>query len=124
MHQRCPVDVAISALGDPAILRPLIKGAPAALKPFFIAKQDEMQRDLSLNELISLTRAVDFNEEAELVRREVPTWAVLMRETIKHAQEMGWDEIPAEMKNTGCSVRQTEQSHQNGSENQNPLSTN
>ncbi|GAB0205021.1 hypothetical protein GRJ2_002967700 [Grus japonensis] len=115
MHQHDPIDVPVLAPVDPTILKKLIKGAPATLKPFFIAKRDEIQRDLNHNELINLTRAVGENEDIELVRREVPTWEVLMHETIKHAREIGWNKSPSETKNTGHSMRQIKQSHQKNS---------
>ena len=120
MHQRKPTDVPLSATVAPAILKVLIKGAPAMLKPFLIAKRDEIQRDLNYNELVNLTQTVGNSGEEELEPRVSPTWATLVHETVNHAREMGWDEIPNETKNVGRTVRQIKQLHQNNSQEQKP----
>lgn len=114
MHQRDSTGAPVLAHLTPAMPKPLIKGAPAALKPFLIAKSQEIQRNLNLSELIDLTQAIKGGEgKDESSRREVPVWDMIMQEPMNHMQKRGWDEIPSETKNTGCAVRQIWQSHQN-----------
>ena len=45
-------DTPISATVDYTMLKPLIRGAPAILKPYLIAKRDEIKRDREQNEEI------------------------------------------------------------------------
>lgn len=73
-------------------------------------KRDEIHRNLKYDELIHFTQAVregegKDEEEDESGRAEVPTGAMLMHEAMNHMQEMGWDEVSSEMKNSGCAVR-------------------
>ena len=63
MHQHDPIDVPVSAPVAPTILKRLIKGVPATLKRFLIAKQNEIQRDLIHNELVNLTQVIRDGEE-------------------------------------------------------------
>lgn len=97
MHQHDSTDAPISTPVTPAMLKLLIKGAPAALKHFLIAKRDEIHRNLSFNELINLIQAIKESksrvdeEEDETGCREVPIWAILMHKTINYMREMGSD---------------------------------
>ncbi|KAM9591119.1 uncharacterized protein ACIBXB_006056 [Morphnus guianensis] len=111
MHERSPLNVPISAIVDPDVLKPLIKGAPAMLKPYLIAKRDEIRRHTDFNALLAIREAADDEEEA-LVQRNLPTWATLMHDIINHGQEMGWDDLSDETKKTSRNVRQLKQSTQ------------
>uniref|UniRef100_A0A8B9NK43 Uncharacterized protein n=1 Tax=Accipiter nisus TaxID=211598 RepID=A0A8B9NK43_9AVES len=111
MHERDPLNVPISAIVDPDMLKPLIKGAPAMLKPYLIAKRDEIRRDANFNALLAIREAADNKEEA-LVQRNLPTWATLMHDILNHGREMGWDDLSGEPKKTSRNVRQLKQSTQ------------
>ncbi|XP_052631213.1 uncharacterized protein LOC128136111 [Harpia harpyja] len=86
MHECGPLNVPISAVVDPDMLKPLIKGAPAMLKPYLIAKRDEIRRDADFNALLAIREAADDEEEA-LVQRNLPTWATLMHDIINHGRK-------------------------------------
>ena len=72
MHERAPHDVPLSTTVDFAMLKPLIRGAPTVLKPYLIAKRDEIRRDTEYNALL----AIEANgNAAQQAIRHLPTWA-------------------------------------------------
>ena len=79
-------DTPISATVDYTMLKPLIRGAPAILKPYLIAKQDEIKRDTEHNEELG----------GDDPHRQLPTWAELMYSIVTHGHEMGWDDPSTE----------------------------
>ncbi|KAK4828030.1 hypothetical protein QYF61_022807 [Mycteria americana] len=79
-------DTPISATVHYTMLKPLIRGAPSILKPYLIAKQDEIKRDTEQNE--------EFGGDDP--HRQLPTWAELMHGIVNHGHEMGWDDLLTE----------------------------
>ena len=47
------------------MLKPLIKGALAMLKPYLIAKQDEIKRDTDFNALLAIRDVVSDEDDQE-----------------------------------------------------------
>ena len=83
MHDHSPLNVPISATVDHDMLKLLIKGAPPVLKHYLIAKQDDIRRDTDFNALLAI-RDIAVDQEAALVRRNLPTWAILTHDIINH----------------------------------------
>ena len=86
MHQREANDIPISATIDYAMLNPLLRGALAVLKPYLIAKWDEITRDTEHCE------GLGDNDR----HNQLPAWAELINNIVNHAREMGWDDPLAE----------------------------
>ena len=74
----------ISAPVDPQAMRPLIRGAPAVLKSYLIAKRDEIRQNIEHN--------AQEGQDSQPCLRPIPTWADLMHGLVNHSREMGWDE--------------------------------
>ncbi|KAK4807063.1 hypothetical protein QYF61_018404 [Mycteria americana] len=91
MHKRGSHDVPLSATVDFAMLKPLIRGAPAILKSHLVAKRDEIKKDTEHNE--------GLGDNAQTARKQLPTWADLMHGIVNYSREMGWDDAPAEKQN-------------------------
>ncbi|KAJ7420031.1 hypothetical protein WISP_50447 [Willisornis vidua] len=66
MHEHSSLDVPILANVDHDMLKTLINGAPAVLKPCLIVKRDEIRRDIHFNSLFAM-RHVDDNQEEAIV---------------------------------------------------------
>ena len=120
MRERRALDVPVSATGDPDMLNPFMRAAPAVLKPCLRAKRDEMRRDKDFNDLLDRREVAEEQEEA-LVRRNLPALATLRHDTINHGQEMGWHNLSNETKKTSRDVRQVEQLSQDNSQEPEPL---
>ncbi|KAK4828275.1 hypothetical protein QYF61_024940 [Mycteria americana] len=91
MHKRGSHDVPLSATVDFAMLKPLIRGAPAILKPHLVAKRDEIKKDTEHKE--------GLGDNAQNAHKQLPTWAELMHGVVNYSCEMGWDDAPAEKQN-------------------------
>ncbi|KAK4810669.1 hypothetical protein QYF61_007469, partial [Mycteria americana] len=91
MHKRGSHDVPLSATVDFAMLKPLIRGAPAILKSHSVAKRDEIKKDTEHNE--------GLGDNAQNAHKQVPTRADLMHSIVNYSREMGWDDAPAEKQN-------------------------
>ncbi|KAK4806261.1 hypothetical protein QYF61_013405 [Mycteria americana] len=91
MHKRGSHDVPLSATVDFAMLKPLIRGAPAILKPHLVAKRDEIKKDTEHNE--------ELGDNTQNAHKQLPTWADLMHGIVNYSREMGWDDAPAEKQN-------------------------
>lgn len=112
MHEQAPHDVPVSTTVDFTILKPLIRGAPAVLKPYLIAKQDKIKRDTEYNVLLDIE--VDGNATQRAIRH-LPTWAELVYDSINHGRVMGWDDVSSGTRNIGGNIRQVKQPPQSGS---------
>ena len=88
MQERGPIEIPILATESYDMLKPLIKGAPDALKPHLIAKSDEIKRDTDYNALLAIREVAD-EQDKILAQRNLPTWAILMHDIINHGREMG-----------------------------------
>lgn len=71
------------------MLNPLLREAPAVLKPYLIAIWNEIKRDTEHNEGLG-----DHD-----LHNQLHTWAELMHGIINHACEMGWDDLLARKSN-------------------------
>ncbi|KAK4818861.1 hypothetical protein QYF61_020080 [Mycteria americana] len=91
MHKRGSHDVPLSATVDFAMLKSLIRGAPAILKSHLVAKRDEIKKDTEHNE--------GLGDNAQNAHKQLPTWADLMHGIVNYSREMGWDDAPAEKQN-------------------------
>ncbi|KAK4828563.1 hypothetical protein QYF61_027532 [Mycteria americana] len=90
-HKQGPHDVPLSATVDFAMLKPLIRGDPAILKPHLVAKRDEIKKDTEHNE--------GLGDNAQNAHKQLPAWAELMYNIVDYSQAMGWDDAPAEKQN-------------------------
>lgn len=77
-------DYPVSAPVDPKAMKPLVKGAPAVLKLYFIAKRDEIRQNIEHN--------AQEGQGSQTLLWPIPTWADLMRGIVNHSWEMGWRE--------------------------------
>ncbi|KAK4815931.1 hypothetical protein QYF61_010188 [Mycteria americana] len=91
MHKRGSHDVPLSATVDFAMLKPLIRGAPAILKSHLVAKRDEIKKDTEHKE--------GLGDNAQNAHKQLPTWADLMHGIVNYSREMGWHNAPAEKQN-------------------------
>ncbi|KAK4811160.1 hypothetical protein QYF61_019791 [Mycteria americana] len=91
MHKRGSHDVPLSATVDFAMLKPLIRGAPAILKSHLVAKRDEIKKDTEHNE--------GLGDNTQTAHKQLPTWADLMHGIVNYSREMGWDDASAEKQN-------------------------
>ncbi|XP_074965396.1 uncharacterized protein LOC142064386 [Phalacrocorax aristotelis] len=72
----------IAAPVNPQAMRPLIKGAPAVLKQYLIAKSHEIRQSIEHN-----------TQEGQKSLRPIPTWAELMRGIVSRGREIRWDKL-------------------------------
>ncbi|KAK4811127.1 hypothetical protein QYF61_019758 [Mycteria americana] len=91
MHKRGSHDVPLSATVDFGMLKPLIRGAPAILKPHLVAKRDEIKKDTEHNE--------GLGDNTQTAHKQLSTWADLMQGSVNYSRDMGWDDAPAEKQN-------------------------
>lgn len=68
---------------DPQAIKPLRGGAPAIIKPYLIAKRDEIEQNIEHN--------TQEGEDSQLCLWPIPTWAELLHSVVNHGQELGWD---------------------------------
>lgn len=80
MHEQGPYDVQLSATEDFAMLKPLIRGAPAILKPYLVEKRDEIKRNIEYNK-----------KQGNNAPKQLPAWVEIMHSTVNYSREMGWD---------------------------------
>lgn len=118
MHERAPRDLPVSTTVRFAILKPPIRGAPAVLKPYLIAKQDEIKRDTEYNALAAVE--ADGNAAPRAIRH-LPARAEPLQDSINHRGETGRDDVSSGTRNTGRSVRQVKQPPQSGSRELKPI---
>lgn len=70
------------------MLKLLIRGGPAILKPYLVAKQDEIKRDAEYNK-----------SQGNNVPKQLSTWVELMHCMVRYSQETVWENAPAEKQN-------------------------
>lgn len=108
MHKRESNDIPITATIDYVMLKPLLRGAPAVLKPYLIAKRHKIKRDTECKKGLG-------NHDPCI---QLPTWAELMYSIINRAREMGWDDLLAGKSDprprTGDQVRPIKQTPSQG----------
>lgn len=79
VHKHESYDIPISATSDYAMLKPLLREAPAVLKRYLIANWDEIKRDTEHNE------GLGDNDPCN----QLPTWKELIHDIVNRACEMG-----------------------------------